>query len=161
VTAKIIGVTLMLLSGGSICLRWIIARRQEQRRLLALAGALERMEGAVRWQQLALPRLLEQESEQPVSGEYMKNTLRLLKSGKTLQNAWRQIFSEIKPVEAAEILCRTELRGDAQQITGALRLAAQQLRQLAAQYAQQRGERERVCVAVGVSLTGLLVVLLI
>lgn len=160
-TAKIIGATLLLLSGGSICLHWIIARRQEQRRLLALAGALERMEGAVRWQQLPLPRLLEQESEQPVSGEYMKNTLHLLKSGKTLHSAWQQIFSKIKPDEAAEILCRTELRGDAQQITGSLRLASRQLRQLAAQYAQQRGERERVCVAVGVSLTGLLVVLLI
>ena len=158
---KTVGALLLLLSGGVACARWIAERRQEQRRLLALAGALERMEGAVRWQLLPLPRVLEQESRRQISGGYMKKICQLVKSEVTLQIAWQIVFGDIAPVEAADILCRTELSGDAAQVTGALHLTAQQLRQLAAERAARQGERERVCVALGVSLTGLLVVLLI
>ena len=62
---------------------------------------------------------------------------------------------------AAGVLGRVELQGDASQIMGSLCLAAEQLRKLAAETESRQGQRERLCVAVGTSLGGLLVILLI
>ena len=94
-------------------------------------------------------------------GCYMERVYEALKSGKTLHSAWQKTFRNISPREAGEILCRIELGGDTVQVTGTLHLAAQQLRQLAEQRGKQQGEKERVCAALGVSLTGLVVILLL
>ena len=152
---------MLLLAGGTGCVRWIAGQRLEQRRLLELANALERMEGAVRWQMLPLPEILRMETQRSVSGMHIEQVLQGLKSGKALQKSWVEVFACFRPVEAAEILCRVELCGDVIQITGSLRFAAEQLRHLAARRAETQNSRERVCLALSVSLTGLLVVLLI
>ena len=153
---------LLLLSGGTaICLRRIAAMRQEQRTVWALALMLERMEGTIRWQKLPLPRVLEREAQEKECGKYPRRVLDLMQSGSALQCAWKRMFSELKPSAAADILCRVELGGDVEQVTGALCLGAQQLRQLAQGLASQQGRQERLCVAVSLSLTSLAVILLI
>lgn len=159
-TIKILGALLLLFAGGSVSLCWVAGQRKELRRLLALASALERMEGVIRWQMLPLPRVLQQEGSHEISGSYMEQVRELLQSGMPLHIAWRNVFGDISPGEAGEILCRMELSGDTVQVTGALHLAAQQLRQLAEQRGKQQGEKERVCLALGASMTGLLVILL-
>ena len=160
-TGKLLGSLLLLCGGGTVCLRWICAHRQAQRRLWALAAMLERMEGAIRWQRLPLPRVLEQEAEANLTGEYALAVCGWMQGGIALQDAWIKAFSALLPEEAAAILCRVELRGDARQITGALHLAAVQLRQLAADYATRQSQSERLCIAAGLSLSGLAVILLI
>lgn len=160
-TIKIGGALLLLLAGVSASLCWIAGQRKEQRCLLALAASLERMEGAIRWQLLPLPRVLQQESCYEISGSYMEQVCKMLQSGVPLHMAWKEAFLEILPREAGEILCRMELSGDTMQVTGALHLATQQLRQLAEQRGKQQGEKERVCLALGASISGLLVILLL
>ena len=158
---KVMGATLLFLAGGAVCARWIAEQRLEQRRLLEMAGALERMEGTIRWQVLPLPVVLQKEAQPMGTGMYLAEILQGMQSGKTLQQSWKGVFERFRPAEAAEILCRVELSGDAIQITGSLHLAAEQLRRLAAKRAEAQNGRERVCLALSVSLTGLLVVLLI
>ena len=94
-------------------------------------------------------------------GAWFLSVTELVTSGQTLQDAWKQTFSCIEPETAADILCRVELQGDASQIMGSLRLAAEQLRKLAAETESRQGQKERLCMAVGASLGGLLVILLI
>lgn len=152
---------MLLGSGALVCLRRIGTMRQEQRTVWALALMLARMEGMIRWQKIPLPRVLEQEAGEKECGRYPSEVLELLQGEKTLQCAWKQTFSGLKPPEAADILCRVELGGDAEQVTGALCLGAEQLRQLARELASQQGRQERLCVAVSLSLTSLAVILLI
>ena len=159
-TASVWGAALILLGIAAYCGGWIAGKRRELRQIYALAAALERMEGAIRWQQLPMERLLERELAGDCSG-WFGTIKEKVESGVPLQAAWEETFSEMELEAEADILCRVELQGDASQIMGALRLAAEQLRKLAAETEGRQGQRERLCVAAGTSLGGLLVILLI
>ena len=160
-TVKLWGSLLVLGAGMAICWRRISFVRQEEKTVWELASLLERMGMLIRWQKLPLPRVLETEKSAKEGGGYAGKILELLKKEITLQQAWNLTFFGMSPPAAAEILCRVELSGDMEQIIGSLGLGAQQLRELAARQAAQRGQRERLCVAVSLSVTGLLVILLI
>lgn len=159
-TASVWGALLILLGIAVYCGGWIAGKRRELRQIYALAAALERMEGAVRWQQLSMDRIVERELAGDW-GPWFGSVKEKVESGLTLQAAWKETFSEIEPETAATISCRVELQGDASQIMGSLRMAAEQLRKLAAETEAGQGQRERLCVAAGTSLGGLLVILLI
>ncbi len=158
-TASVGGALLVLLGIAVYCGGWIAGKRQELRQIYALAAALERMEGAVRWQQLSMDRILERESAGDC-GRWFGAIKEHMGSGFALQAAWENTFSTME-FGIADILCRVELQGDAKQIMGSLCLAAEQLRRLAAETESRQGQRERLCVAAGTSLGGLLIILLI
>ena len=120
---KIWGAFLLMAAGGLICFRWIAEKRSELRRLQELSAALERMSGVIRWQMLPLPRVLQQESKRERCGNYFFEVCVSVKSGVALHSAWNKVFSDVTPLEAANILCALDLSGDAQQITAALHLA--------------------------------------
>ena len=160
-TVKIIGITLLLMASVIGCGIRIGTARRVNQRVRAIAAMLERVEGMIRWQELSLPRALRQESGDPLAGEYIEKILEYAESETPLQTSWVRAFCEIQPKEAAEILCNIELSGDKQQIMGALHLASQQLRQLAVQTASEQGEKERLCLAVGFSFAGFLVIVLL
>lgn len=152
---------LLVLAGTSLgCLRWIGGRRRELRALRQLAAALERMEGAVRWENLSMDRLLAREAEED-AGALFGAVKEHMEQGRSLQEAWQTVFAAVRPPEAARILCLVQLWGDTQQITGSLHLAAGQLCRLAGEKAAQQGQKERLCVALGASLGCLLVIVLI
>ena len=159
-TTSIWGALLILLGVAVYCGGWITGKRQELRQIYALAAALERMEGVVRWQQLPMDRILVRELAGDC-GRWFGTIKEKVESGFTLQASWKETFSKMEVEAVADILCRVELQGDAIQIMGSLRLAAEQLRKLAAETESRQGQKERLCMAVGTSLGGLLVILLI
>lgn len=159
--AAVLGGTLLMLAAGLACGTWIHEKRQELRCVRALADALDRMEGMIRWQLLPLPRALERESERPLCGKHFSSILKKMETNIALQEAWRQEFSLIFPREAADILCRTELQGDAQQVMASLHYAAEQLRTLGELRSAEQSQKERLCVAAGASIAALLVIVLI
>ena len=69
-SGKIAGALLLLLACAMICCRYITEKRRAIRLAEAFAAALCRMEGMIRWQNLPLPRVLEQESKKTPCGEY-------------------------------------------------------------------------------------------
>ena len=159
-TASIWGALLILLGVAVYCGGWIAGKRRELRQIYALAAALERMEGAVRWQQLPMDRILERELTGDCT-EWFGTIKEKVESGSALQFAWKETFSKMEFEAAGAVLCRMDLQGDASQIMGSLHLAAEQLRKLAEETESRQGQRERLCVAAGTSLGGLLVILLI
>jgi len=84
----------MLLCAFALLSRsWIGERRREIRLIWALAQALERMGGVIRWQKLPLPRVLEESGQMP-GGEYFREITEYVKGGMTLQIAWQKAFEE-------------------------------------------------------------------
>ena len=155
---KLAGALLLVLGGGYLCVERNVQGRKEIRLLYELAAALENIEGMIRWEKAALPAAIEQQCSRELCGAYFQKTLFLLKGENTLQCAWRSAFSKLKVAE--DILCRLELSGDEQHLTGQLQLTAQQLRQRAEQRNTDRAESEKLRVAVCTSVVGLVTILL-
>lgn len=158
---KLLGAALLIAGGCICCWSWIKDKRSQIYLMREFAAALERMEGMIRWQNLPMTRVLEAENVREPCGMYFKNVLTYMNSGSTLQHAWKQAFEPLPNDETGELMCRMDLQGDARQMTGALRLTAQELRTRAAERAAQQQERERLCVAVGGCLTAVVVIVLI
>ncbi len=158
---KLVGIALM--SAGSVLCWWksVVARRSRIQALWQLTAALERMENAVRWQMLPLPRVLEREATDTTWGKCFSEIKDSLKSEIPLHMLWSRTFSKIQPEEAAQIVCRIDLQGDVTQLTGSLHLAAEELRRLARQLEATRQEKERLTAAAGAAVAAMLITVLI
>ena len=95
-TASIWGALLILLGVAVYCGGWIAGKRQELRQIYALAAALERMEGVVRWQQLLMDRILARELAGDC-GRWFGTIKEKVESGFTLQASWKETFSSLTP----------------------------------------------------------------
>ena len=157
---KLLGGLLLLGGSGLVVLRRIHGQRLQLRQMWALAGMLERMEGAIRWEKLPLPRILQAEAQEGSCGLYVQTICELMAGGIPLQQAWLQGFSGVSD-EAMQILRRVELQGDSQQITGSLHLAAQQMRSRAEALEGEQTRGERLSVTLGLSFAAMVVILLI
>lgn len=144
-----------------LCAQWIASRRRTIVLLRDLAAALESMEAAIRWQKTPLPQVISHQCSRDYSGPYFRSIQENLKSGLPLHKAWPAAFNDLQPEEAGAILRRLELTGDEVHITGALHLAAGQLRDVVQGYQQRQKEQEKLSVAVCVSGVSLLIILLI
>lgn len=132
-TGKLIGAALILLGGTVLCVNQTREQRREAALLGELAGALERMETAVRWQKVNLPRLMEEMAEERECEAFFSDVSDGLKRGNTLQISWAA-GTEKLPVAAGKILRRIVWQGDEIHLTGQLRFAAESLR-------RERGEQ--------------------
>ncbi len=160
-SGKLFGVALIVIGGWFICRGRIREAREQTQLMYELAAALERMEGMIRWQNLPITRVLEAESNREPCGKYFEKVRNYMKSGLALQEAWCQSFSRLEDSVDSELMCRMDLLGDAQQVTGALRLMVEDLRIRAAERASHQAEQERLCIAVSGCLTAVLVIVLI
>ena len=160
-SGKVVGASLLLLACALSCGGSIMEKRRAIRLAEAFAAALYRMEGMIRWQNLPLPRVLEQESQISPCGEYFSKIFQYMKSECTLHSSWQKTFTAIPEKGTRELLCRLDLRGDAQQIMGALHLTAEELRAHAAAMAQRQRQNERLWVAVSGCMTAVLIIVLI
>ena len=158
---KFIGVLLITIGGWFFCRGRIRETRQQIRLMHELAAALERMEGMIRWQNLPITRVLEHEGNREPCGKYFLKVRNYVEGGLTLQDAWQQSFFELEADIGSALMCRMDLQGDAQQVTGALRLTVEDLRFRAAERTSHQAERERLCIAVSGCLTAVLVIVLI
>ena len=160
-SGKIAGALLLLLACAMISARYIGEKRRAIRLAEAFAAALCRMEGMIRWQNLPLPRVLEQESQKKPCGEYFSEISQYIKSGCTLHSLWQETFARIPESGTRDLLCRLDLQGDAQQVMGALHLTAEELRAHAAEMAQRQRQNERLWVAASGCITAVLIIVLI
>ena len=160
-SGKLFGALLILSGGFLACLYQRRAVRTEICLLQELTAALGSMETAIRWQKKPLPRTIMQQSDRPLCGRIFANILGNLESGITLQQAWENAFCRDISADIAEILCRIELQGDEEQITGNLRAAAQSLVHLRQEKEAQRQEKEKLYMAMVLSGAGLAIIVLI
>lgn len=160
-SGKLIGAALVIGGGLIGCYRWIKERRRQVCLVQELAAALNCMEGMIRWQNLPITRVLEIESTRKPGGKYFKSVHEYMKGGLALQEAWQQTFSELPDNRCGDLMCRMDLQGDTQKITGTIHLTTQELRSYAAERALHQQETERLCVAVWGCLSTVLVVVLI
>lgn len=158
---KLFGALLILSGGFWACFYQCRSVRTEICLLQELTAALESMETAIRWQKIPLPRTIMQQSDRPLCGETFANILKDMESGFTLQKSWIKEFRRNISADIAEILCRIELQGDEEQITGNLRAAIQGLVHLRQEKEARRREREKLYMAVVLSGAGLAIIVLI
>ena len=126
-SGKLLGAALILLGGALVCMNRSREQRREAALLGALAGVLERMETAVRWRKVSLPRLMEEMAGVGECSAFFSSVLRELKRGTTLQNAWA-VGTEELPASAGKILRQVVWQGDEEHLTGQLRAAGENLR---------------------------------
>ena len=151
----------MLLCAFALLSRsWIGERRREIRLIWALAQALERMGGVIRWQKLPLPRVLEESGQMP-GGEYFREITEYVKGGMTLQIAWQKAFEGFPSVKARELLCCMELGGDAQRLIGQFHLAAEELRSCGNEEEVQQRQAERIWLTAGGCVSVMMIIILI
>ena len=137
-SGKLLGAALILLGGAAVCMGHTREQRRETALLGALAGALERMETAVRWRKVPLPRLMEEMAGERECNSFFHIVSEELQRGTTLQDSWA-VGVEKLPASAGKILRQIVWQGDEAHLTGQLRAAAENLRR---EMAEQR-ERQR------------------
>lgn len=160
-SGKLVGAATLILACLSICGKWITEKRRAIWLSVEFASALERMEGRIRWQNLPLLRVLEQESEHHPCGGFFLEVCKGVKGGSPLHESWRNAFAAMSDRTARGLLCRLDLQGDARQIMGSLHLTAEELRSHAAVMSEKQRQSEQLCVAIGGCVTALLVIILI
>ena len=84
-----------------------------------------------------------------------------LKSGITLQNAWKMAFDRFCVSEGRDELTRLEFSGDEQRLTENLRLCQERLRRVLGGMEREARNRGRLLAACALSGGGLLVILLL
>ncbi len=159
-SVRITGAALILAGGAMAYLRYVGAARREVELLRDVIAALEQLAGEIRWKKLPLPDGIEALSEGRISAPYFAEVTRGVKSGITLQKAWRNTFSRY-PGECGEILGHLELDGDSKRIVGALGQGAEALRSILGERRGSMAQRLRLCAAGIFSAAGVLVVILL
>lgn len=160
-STKLGGAALLLCAFALLSRSWIGERRREIRLIRALAQALERIVGVIRWQKLPFPRVLEEESRRTPGGEYFRQITEYMKSGMTLQMAWQKAFEEFPSVKARELLCCLELGGDAQRLIGQFHLVAEELRSCGNGEEVQQRQAERIWLTAGGCVSVMMIIILI
>ena len=158
---KFLGAVLILAAGGSFCWHHIRCQRQQVLAIQELIGALQQMETEIRWRNTSLPEAIGLQSERPYIGSAFAEILQGMKGEFPFQKVWESAFEALQPKQAAEIICRISLSGDAQQIMQSLHGCAAQLQEVCCQLQQSRKDGEKLYLAATFSGTGLLVILLI
>jgi len=158
---KLLGALFLMCGTIVLCRSWIFHRRQELRMIRETSVALEHMAASIRLKKEPLLQAVRQQQERPLCGNMFGQLYQEVKGGMPLQRCWNNTFSVVEPSELAEILHGMDVTGDEQQITGALSLAAQQLRQAAEEKYAHQQQNERLCLTLGLCAAGIVVVVLI
>ena len=157
---KLLGAMCLMVGTAMICRKWIRHRRWELQLMGETAVALEHMAALIRLKKEPLLQAVRQQKERLCCGELFARLAECVEQGETLQHSWNRTFSALEPREMAEVLCRMDVTGDEIQITGALCLAAQQLRQMAEQRREGQKQNERLCLTLGICAAGIMAIVL-
>lgn len=158
---KLLGAICLMGGAVMICTRWIRHRRRELRLMEEIAVALEHMAALIRLKKEPLLQAVRQQRERVCCGEIFGRLMEYVEQGETFQHSWNRTFCALKPSEMAELLCRTDLTGDEMQITGALCVTAQQLRQMTQRGREGQTQNERLCLTLGLCTAGIITIVLI
>lgn len=160
-TYRWMGALMMTAAAAVLTHGWIRDGRRTIQLAEALAAALERMAGRIRWQNLPLSRVLCEERHSDICGIYFADMCDSMVREQPLHILWYQAFREISDRKTQDILCRVDLRGDGEQVIGSLHLASEELRHYAAALAARQQQNDRLLVAVSGSVTAILIIILI
>ena len=153
---------LLIMSAAAACVIKEQQREMRDRQMLEeMLCALGAMECAVRFRRISMPQILEEQAARPVCGGYFKMAVDFLKSGITLQNAWKMAFDGFCVSESRDELTRLEFSGDEQRLTENLRLCQERLRRVLGGMERETRNRGRLLAACALSGGGLLVILLL
>lgn len=159
--------SLCVFAAGGIVWQRRRKERQRQRALLAeLAGALERMEAAIRLDQTPLPRLLAILAEEAAgeTGAFFRMAAWRAETGEPPSAAWAWAAESLPLSEGdkrALIQAGRRLQGEECSVCKGLLLASEQLRSSLEQLERQRPEEDRRNTALCFSAAAMLVILLI
>lgn len=153
---------LLIMSAAAACVIKEQQREMRDRQMLEeMLCALGAMECAVRFRRISMPQILEEQAARPVCGGYFKMAVDFLKSGITLQSAWKMAFDGFCVSEGRDVLTRLEFSGDEQRLTENLRLCQERLRRVLGGMEREARNRGRLLAACALSGGGLLVILLL
>ena len=153
---------LLIMSAAAACVIKEQQREMRDRQMLEeMLCALGAMECAVRFRRISMPQILEEQAARPACGGYFKMAVDFLKSGITLQNAWKMAFDGFCMSEGRDELTRLEFSGDEQRLTENLRLCQERLRRVLGGMEREARNRGRLLAACALSGGGLLVILLL
>lgn len=158
---RLFGALMLAAAAALLTAGWISDRRNTIRLAEALAAALERMAGRIRWQNMPLPRVLREECDSSISGRYFTKLCEKLKSEVPLHTLWQETFFTIEDQTTRDVINKVELRGDAGQVMGTLHLAAEELRGYARSLAAQQQLKERLFATVCGGIAAIIIVMLI
>ena len=158
--SKIVGILFITAGSLSVLIGQIRRKRQDLSLLQALIGALRTMEGAIHWKGQTVPRCLQELSKRKYCGIYFQNILKVMESGVTLQNAWKQGFMNL-PLEIKSILQQMEWNGDEVHLLGNLQCTIQGLSEHFHREKQMQHNEEKLLIAAIGSVTGMLIIILL
>lgn len=158
---KLIGVLLLGFAGASVFRKQIKKQKQEIHLIEDMAAAIEEMESAIRFRKLPMPALLEKEMGRPYCGKVFSNILQYLQIGIPLQTSWENSMEEIHQEDLRQAISALELSGDEQRVTANLQMCAKNLRTILHRRLLQKGQQQKMTLALTVSGFGLLVILLL
>ena len=159
--SKIAGAALMMCASGLWCAAQVRRWREEVKLARELGMALERMEGMIRWQNLAIPQIMVRESERLPCGVYFAKIVELVGEGGLLHTCWTDVWRTVACRDIRQLLCSVELSGDALQIMGSLHMTAQQLYHKSEELRQAQQQKARLCITASVALTAMTAIILI
>ena len=157
---KSAGVGLVLLGGWIVFLEFSLTQRYQLRLIRDLAAALKQLSGEIRWKLQPIPSAVMSLGSRGISGDLFGKVSLLLEGGTALQDAWQIAFSDLTP-EAREIMLDVEWGGDVSRQEGSILYAAQRMTELGESKRETLHQREKLCVAAALSVSGLLVLILI
>lgn len=158
---RLLGALLILSAAGAVYALHVRQKRQMLRILQELSSALRWMAAEIRWRNMPLPEVIQSLVENPVIGEHFSQLLHGLKGDIPLQRIWDEVFRNLKPEAAADLVCKLQLSGDAQHVMESLRYGAEGLTELLEKLQQERVHNEKIYLAASLTAAGLLVILLI
>ena len=158
-TGKLLGAALLLAAAVWVVVTVLCRQRRQTALLRELAAALDTMAAAIRWQRRPLPEAIAAMERYPMAGVYFHRVVELLESGMTLQQSWRQVFSDLT-IDGG-VMTSLELSGDEEKLTKGLLYAAGQLKECCRQRRRQQRQTAKLWLAGALSSVGLLIILLI
>ncbi|WP_298029786.1 stage III sporulation protein AB [uncultured Dysosmobacter sp.] len=161
---KLVG-SLCILAGSGLA-RWarLAERRRRRQTLSDILTALRRMDEEIRQARTMLPDLLEQAAADcgPDAAALFRTAAQAAAQGEDVSRAWRQAAGDLPLAEADKrCLAALELRGDEEQVRGAIALTASALARSGEEQDKRRQSEDQRATALCFSAAALLVILLI
>lgn len=158
-TIKLIGAACIALAAGKTLRTIFVQRRREDALLRHMAAALATMAREIRWHHRPIPAILQELKQDEVVGEYFGELAILLDSKNTLQYAWNIVFNSFQ-IEKETVL-NIRVAGDEEQLVASLENAVERLQHALELRRSKRGEQTKLCIAVALSASGGLILLLL
>ena len=138
------------------------SRTQKENAMAAdILAALESLETSIRWEKCPLPTGIQKQENRKYAGIYFREIHRNLESNTTLQAAWENVFSRMKPPQLAEILCGISLSGDSTYLEDSFSCAAREIRDFQSREREKQTAGRKVKTAAALSAAAVIIIVLL